>query len=284
MILRVSLLLLPVCAFAQQAAEVQAPPQAERDLRARVTAFYDNFLDKSFTPRKAEPFVAEDTKDFYYSAGKSRYQSYRIGKIAFSDNFTKAVVVVVGKMERLIAGQAVMMDVPQDTHWKIEDGEWRWTYHPEDYALTPMSTKNPPFASDGSVANAGSGVKPKNVTPEGVRNAGLSLLQQQPMKLEPELIKMNPDQAASAEVVFTNGADGDIQIALDGPTVQGLKVSLDKTTVPAHGTAVIALRYDPTASGDVKGAWQPKGVIPFRLIVAPFNRVFPLNLTFGTLK
>src|ERR1700692_3612493 len=51
MVLRTSLLLLPVLAFAQD----QAPPDVDRELRARVSGFYQNFVDVSYSPRKAEP-------------------------------------------------------------------------------------------------------------------------------------------------------------------------------------------------------------------------------------
>src|SRR5271163_811642 len=63
MIVRTSLLLLPIFALAQE----QAPPDVDRELRARVEGFYQNFVDTSFSPRKAEPFVAEDTKDYFYN-------------------------------------------------------------------------------------------------------------------------------------------------------------------------------------------------------------------------
>ena len=77
MILRTSLLLLPVIALAQE----HPPAVVDEELRARVSGFYQNFVDSSFSPRKAEPFVAEDTKDFFYNALKQNYQSFQIGKI-----------------------------------------------------------------------------------------------------------------------------------------------------------------------------------------------------------
>src|SRR5580700_10515939 len=94
MILRASLLLLPILALAQE----QAPPDVDQELRARVSGFYQNFLDDSYSPRKAEPYVAEDTKDYFYNALKQKYQSFQIVKITYSDNFTKAVVVVSSRM------------------------------------------------------------------------------------------------------------------------------------------------------------------------------------------
>lgn len=274
MISRVSLLFFPVLLLS---AQEQAPPDVDQELRARVTAFYRNFLAESFTPRKGEPFVAEDTKDYFYNAGKEKYLSFQIEKVTFSDNFTKAVVVVVGKQERHLGGQSVVMDVPQDTHWKIEDGKWYWYYNPADYCLTPMCGKTPPPAT---AAEGAAAVRPKNTSPEAIRSAGLAVLEQQPMGLDKSTITMIVDQPSSAEVVFTNGADGDIQIALDGPVVRGLKAKLDKMTVPGHGKAIISFEYDPSDKSGPKDVWEPTGNIPFRIIAAPFNRIFPVFVQF----
>jgi len=279
MILRIPLLLLPVLLLAQ----AQAPPEVDRELRARVTGFYQNFLKDSFSPRKAEPFVAEDTKDYFYNAGKYKYESFTIGKIAYSDNFTKAVVNVIGKMERTIAGQAVMMDTPTDTHWKMENGKWCWYYDPADYNITPMGGKNPPPATGTAEPRSGA-VKPKNSSPEATREAGISVLEQQTMGLDKATLTFSADQPSSDQVVFTNGADGDIQIALDGPVVRGLTVKLDKTTVPGHGTAVLSMRYDPSDKSGPKDLWEPKGTIPFRIFAAPFGRMFALNVQFAPPK
>jgi hypothetical protein len=275
MILRTFLLLLPIVASAQD----HVPPYVDQALRDRVNGFYENFVVGSFSPRKAEPFVAEDTKDFFYNAGKEQYLSYQIGKITYTDDFTKAVVVVIGKMERMIAAQKVVMDVPKDTHWKIENGQWCWTYHAYDYPVTPMGGSNPPPASATAEPRT-AGVIPKNGSPEAMRAAGTAVLNQQPMGLDKSTVTFSLDQASSTEVVFTNGADGDIQIGLDGPMVRGLTVKLDKTTVPGHGTAIISMHYDPSDKTGAKDVWEPKGSILFRIFAAPFDRIFPVRVQF----
>lgn len=278
MILRASLVLLPMLAFAQE----QVPPDVDQELRARVNGFYQNFVDPTYSPRKAEPFIAEDTKDYFYDAAKLKYLSYQIGKITYSDNFTKAVVVVIGKMERMIAAQKMLVDWPQDTHWKIENGKWCWYYHPEDFPVTPMGGQNPPLPTGKEPPTAG--VKPKNSSPEAMRSAGAEVLKQQPMGVDKSSVTFNADQPSSAEVVFTNGADGEIQIALDGPVVRGLTAKLDKTTVPGHGTAILSLRYDPSDKSGPKDVWLPQGNIHFRIFAAPFDRMFPVNVQFVAAK
>lgn len=274
MILRASLLLLPMLAFAQE----QAPPEVDQELRARVNGFYQNFVEDSFSPRKAEPFVAEDTKDYFYNAAKMKYISYRIGKITYSDNFTKALVVVIGKMERMIAAQKMVVDWPQDTHWELENGKWCWYYHPEDFPVTPMGGKNPPVPTERETRSAA--VIPKNSSPEAMRAAGSEVLKQQVMGVDKSTVTFSADQPSSTEVVFTNGADGEIQIALDGPVVRGLTAKLDKTIVPGHGTAILSLRYDPSDKSGAKDIYEPKGNIHFRIFAQPFERIYPVNVQF----
>jgi hypothetical protein len=279
MIVRASLLLLPVLAFAQE----QAPPGVDQELRARVSGFYQNFLDASYAPRKAEPFVAEDTKDYFYNALKQKYQSFQITKITYSDDFTKAVVVVSSRMETMIGGQRVLADFPKDTHWKIENGKWCWTYDQADYCLTPMCGKTPPPATEASLP-ATAGVVPKNSSPEATRAAGMAVLAQQGMGLDKSQVTFAADQASSTEVTFTNGADGEIMIALDGPVVRGLTAKLDKTAIPGHGTAVLSFRYDPSEKNTAKDIWEPKGNIMFRVFAAPFSRVYPVFVQFTAPK
>ena len=277
MILRASLLFFPVFLSAQ---DLMAPPAVDQDLRARVSGFYENFLEKSFSPRNAEPFVAEDTKDYFYNAGKEKYQKFEIGKITYSDNFTRAVVVVMARMDRLIAGQVVPMDVPKNTHWKIENEKWCWYYDPKDFSITPFGGANPPPAT----TEAGAPKIPKNTSPDEMRKAGRAVLEQQPMELAPSQVTMIVDKPASTEVVFTNGADGDIQIALDGPAVRGLTATLDKTTVPGHGKAVLSFHYDPSDKSGPKDVWEPKGSIRFSIVASPFNRYFPVFVQFTAAK
>jgi hypothetical protein len=282
MMARWAFLVLPIVAFGQiafgqpagkTADTLEAPPGVEKELRARVTTFYQFFVDGF--PRKAEPFVAEDTKDFYYSAAKLHFESFRVDKVTFFDDFTKAMVVVVGKTERHIGGQAVLMDVPQETHWKIEDGKWCWTYHAEDYSLTPMSEgKNPPIAQAGLVAPL------KDTSDAAIRERGMQLLREQPMGLDKNTISMKAGEVSTAQVVFTNGSDGYVQIAVNGPVVRGLSIKFDKMMVPGHSSATLTLHYDPSEKSAMVDAYTAKGTISFQVLTSPINKMFPLSVSF----
>jgi hypothetical protein len=127
-------------------------------------------------------------------------------------------------------------------------------------------------------------VKPKDTSPEAIRAAGLTVLGQQTMGVDKTMVSVDVNQPSSTEVVFTNGADGELQVALDGPVVRGLTAKLDKINVPGHGKAILTLHYDPTDKKSGKDIWEPKGSIEFRLIAAPFNRVFPVYVSFSGSK
>ena len=277
MIARTCFLFFPLLVFAQD----QAPPAVDQELRARVNGFYQNFLEGSFSPRKAEGFIAEDTKDYFYNAAKLKFMSFRIDKISYSDNFTKALVVVVGKGTKMIAGHPVVLDQPMDTRWKIEDGKWCWTYSVYDIPSTPMGGRlSPP---DPAAERAGV-VVPKSVDPVDIRSAGAAIMGQVTMGVDKSGVTMDPGQPSKVEVTFSNGASGYVQVAVDGPSVRGLTVTLDKTSVPPHGTAVLTLQYDPADKSAGKDIWEPKGTIPFRIVVSPFDRLYPVNVVFAAAR
>jgi hypothetical protein len=270
MISRTCLLFLPILLLAQD----QAPPDVDKDLRARVNGFYQDFVEGSFSPRKAESFIAADTKDYFYNTGKVKFLSFKIDTVTFSDNFTKAQVMVIGKTRKMVLGHVVDMDMPMDTHWKIEDGKWCWTYDPGDTAATPMGGKVSPPGPEGA--------KPRVVVPKDL--SADSILKKSPMGVNMDDVTLPADKQGSVQVVFTNGADGEVQIGLDGPVVRGLTATFDKTSVPGHATAVLTLKFDPADRSGPKDVWEPKGKIPYRVVVSPFNRMFPVVLTFTPAK
>src|SRR5262245_19656348 len=78
------------------------PAKVDKALRARISEFYDDHVKGDF--RKAEPLVAEDTKNFFYSQNKPKYLSYDISRIEYSDNFTKAKATVLCEQYVMMPG------------------------------------------------------------------------------------------------------------------------------------------------------------------------------------
>src|ERR1039457_5201786 len=81
--------------FAQDAGDAFNKPPADVDkaLRARIAELFDLHVKGEF--RKAETLVAQDTKDLYYNSNKTKYLSFEIGRIQYSDNFTRAQASVL---------------------------------------------------------------------------------------------------------------------------------------------------------------------------------------------
>ena len=272
MISRTCLLFLPMFVLAQKAS-----PELDEQLRARVTGFYSNFVEGAFSPRKAETFVAEDTKDYFYNTGKLKFVSFKIDSVEFDDSLAKAKVLVTGKTMKMVLGHVVMMDMPMITRWKIEDGKWVWTFDGSDLAATPMGGSINPANAQPAKSVA---VVPKDTSPEAIKTAGLAEISKAPMGINKADVTMRADEPGSIEIVFTNGADGPVEIGLDGPAVRGLTTTFDRTSVPGHGTAVLKLKFDPADKSGASDIWSPKGKIPYRLVVSPFSRMYAINLMF----
>src|SRR6516165_6361996 len=92
MVIRAALCLLPLIAFAQPQSP-QPPPETDQALRARVTEFFQDFVDGKF--RDAMNLVAEDTQDEYLSSAKTPMKEFKIRDVKYSgDDFSKADVTL----------------------------------------------------------------------------------------------------------------------------------------------------------------------------------------------
>jgi len=82
--------LFTAAAFAQNSTNPfdRPPEKVDKALRERIDQFYEYHITRDY--RKAEPLVAEDTKNFFYSRNKPAYIKCRIGRIEYSENYTRA--------------------------------------------------------------------------------------------------------------------------------------------------------------------------------------------------
>src|SRR5262249_33966210 len=127
--------------FAQNPTDLftQAPKPVDDALRARITEFLQYHVDGRF--RLAEQLVAEDTKDFFYTANKPKYVGFEIRNIQYSDEFTKAKATVVVQQYVLMPGLTDKpLSVPIASYWKIENGKWMWYLDQERLRNTPWGT------------------------------------------------------------------------------------------------------------------------------------------------
>lgn len=120
---RLALLLLVLAASGLAAAQdpfPNAPPEEQEVLRQRVNSFYSTFQQGDF--RAAESYVAEESRDVYYNAPKTRIFSYEIRSIEFNPDLTEANVLVA--VESLSPLSSQPLKQPLQSQWIRVDGEW----------------------------------------------------------------------------------------------------------------------------------------------------------------
>jgi hypothetical protein len=264
MLFRSVLILLPVAALAQT-----PPPEVEQALRARVTEFFNYHVEGPTGFRKAMDLVADDTKDYYFSAQKIQFKSFQIDSVKLSDDFTKATVTLSGKRMWRPSPRFPETEItqPMSTTWKIENGKWCWYRDANaEENLTPMGPSDP------KAIGPPSGMVPRDFSQEGMNKRALEVLKQSSISKSEVTLSANH---SSEEVVFHNGQPGSVLLSLDsGAKVPGFSAALAKTNVSAGEDVAVKIRYD--------GKEMPANPVTVRVMVAPFNQVFPVTVKFVT--
>jgi len=264
-----ALILISSTAFGQT-----PPPEVDQALRTRVNEFFGYHVTGKFM--KALPLVAEDTKEYYFAVQKNLFLSFTVGDITYSDNFTRAVVNVVGKQKMRPRPEfpEIVLDAPMITKWKIEDGNWVWYYAPNRDCPTPMSCgdngKTHPVLQQ---AEPNSSAKIPDLSQSALGQQAQQILKQS--KVDKPMVEMTPTRASSEYVVFHNGQPGSVLVALDlGTKVEGFTASIPKNEVGANEDLTVTLHYEP-------GNVLPPPALTIRLGVEPFHQTFPITVKFG---
>jgi hypothetical protein len=260
-----ALILVPCAMLAQT-----PPPEVDQALRARVNEFFQYHVVGNY--RKAFDLVAEDTKDYYFATQKVLFKSFKILSIRYSDNFTKAEVDLTGDrvMKPRPEFPEYIMTESMKTTWKMEDGKWVW------YDLTRptwITAMGPSDIEALSRSSASPGSMP-DLGPKAMQERANAIMQGSSLD-KTELI-LPLDKSSSEQIVFHNGQPGTIKLILDASAKPaGLTAELDKSDVSAGQNAVIKIHFDPKDA-----AAAPPG-FTLRLIMEPFDRVFPIAVKFG---
>jgi hypothetical protein len=254
--------------------ESDAPADVNQALRERVNGFYENHTGS--VKRRAIDYVAEDTQDFYFSAKKTVYTKFALKKIEYtSKDFDRADVTVEATYNMSLEGHTLENTAPSITTWKIEEGKWYWTRNQDDPSLSPMSI----FSAVASVA----AVKPQGSDadakpPIDLKNLNISAMMAQQQRAIMQQSKLDRDsvgfvagQASEQTVTLQNGFTGDVMLQLQGDAgVEGLAVTLDKTTLHPRENGTVHLKYTPTAAKAQAGT--------VRLVVQPFSQTFEVQV------
>ena len=245
----------------------KAPPDVEEALRARVTKFYEAYQSGRF--RLGDVVVHEDSKDEFFNSEKTKIKAFEIGKIKYSDNFTKASVTTLLDQDYNTQFGRIPIKLPMTTQWKLDNGEWWWfTIKASERDCYPTLFGCIKAPKDGV---AGGEVRPPQAS------AGTLPPMPDPVKL---LGGVRADKSevqltgspASAAVIIQNQMPGDVilRVQLENPW-PGLTATLDKTQLKSEEKANLTVR--DTSTG---GQTRPSAVA--KVIIAPTQRVIPIRI------
>ena len=236
----------------------KAPPDVEEALRARITAFYQAHVDKKF--RQADEYVAADTKDFYYEANKPAYLAFEVGKITYSDNFTKARAVVTCKIRFMIPGfgdDPVMAPVPST--WKVENGQWYWYVDQKAGRETPFGVMKPQ-----------EGASPAGSFPSLAAAPNVETLWKS-VQADKNEVQLSARKSSSDLVTISNKMPGSIWLQVESPKTPGLEVTLDRGELKTGEVAKITFHSEPQEKPVTR-------VAQVRVTVLPTNQVIPITV------
>ena len=252
MSLRAAVLLIPGLIWAQASPPALPAADVEQALRARAGEFLQYQLDGN--PRKAYDLVAEDTKDYYFTAPRNKILAFKIDSIEYSKESTEAAVSYTVRQKWNIAGREI--EVPQaltDT-WKLEGGKWMWFHKPDDAVRMSMGTgpaKLPGVDTAAAPSAAGAPVLPKDTSPETVRTAAMAALRgNAAADGKPPLDKAAVEFTAGADsvvhLVFHNSRPGQVklttQMMVENPSIT---LSPKEVFVAYNSDASVTIEYQP---------------------------------------
>ena len=238
----------------------KAPPDVEEALRARVSAFFQAQVEGKF--RQAEQYVAEDSKDSYYEMNKTRYLKYEIRNINYSDNFSKAVVLVLTHAYVAIPGfEGKAAPLPVKTNWILADGQWYWHVDPADMKVTPFGKMNPGPYPD---PKSGPAATSQPATVESVLSG---------IRVNKQTVQMKSKEASSDQIEISNGLSGTLSVTLNPIDVPGLQIKLDPAEMKKGEKTVVSFHYEPQGT-------TPPSSIRIYLIVNPLHYIIPIYVNF----
>lgn len=265
--IRALIFLLPVSLiFGQTLADrlASAPPDVDQALRARITKYYQAFVDGKF--RTADEVVADESQDAFYAMEKDQYKGFQIVRVTYSDDFTKAEAVVSCKTEWAFHGHRAPITAPFTSHWELKkDGQWYWYLPHQEVTETPFGGMR--AGPDGGRAGNGFPIPPDP------RQLAASILRQ--VKLDKSEVAIDNSKESRTAVRVLNEAPGTVELKVNGPVPQGLSLSFEKEKLAAKEGTTLWVSYRPP-----EDAASPIGPVNVTVVVSPIGTSLPLRIDF----
>jgi hypothetical protein len=246
---------------AQELAEqlAKAPPDVEEALRSRVAKFFQANMEKKYG--LATTYVADDSKDAYIGSDKIFCHDLDIARITYSENFTKANVLLSCDTDFIMATSRTRVKMPRTWLWKVENGQWFWYVLPTNGELaTPFGIMRPGPADGQAPAPA----LPRIPSPEELMGK---------IQVDKPEVRLSSYQPVTDEVLLSNGTPGQISISLEHDPVPGLTVKLERPELKAGEKSRITFECHPVGKG-------PKETLMVRIRVQPFSHAIPIRVLF----
>jgi hypothetical protein len=228
---------LAAAAFAQNPTDLfnRAPADVDKALRARITEFFHYHVTGEH--RKAEELVAEDTKDYFYANNKPRYLNFEIGRIEYSDGYTKAKALVTVKMAVMLPGfNGKVMDIPSPSYWKLIDGKWYWYLDKAMMNASPFGEMKPgPPSLEAQAASI-------PMIPGSIEEAFAQV------KADKQAVNVKP--GSPDQIVIANGMVGPINLSVQGK-LEGIQAAFDRAEIKPGEKATLTVKAADGAKAGV---------------------------------
>jgi hypothetical protein len=209
----------------------KAPAELEQAVRARVNQFYEMLVNHQY--RKAEGWVAEDTKDYYYAGSKPEIHKYEVLTVEFSEHLTHAKVMTRVSEPIVVAGfppTEITLNMP--TLWKLENGDW-CVYEDPEKIVNPTGLRSKVQAAvDGASAKLAMPQMPKEQPTDSNFVLGKVLLDKREVKLAPEAVE---------KITVSNSSNGPVTLE-PGYPLAGIEATLDRTELGPGDKAILTLK------------------------------------------
>ena len=243
----------------------KAPPDVEKSLRARVTAFYDLMMTHKF--RQAESFVCEDGKDTFYNGPKIAPNGVKLGSITWMNDFQSArVVTVQDRMLRTLNGE-IPAKAPIPTLWRRDGDSWCMYYMKSDGKgmETPFGRMGVTYDKDSPSDNQNKPLpRPMDAKSLG---SGVTVAVRQ--------VTLSNDKPNQAVIPVENHMAGSVTVQLMGPDMPGLVFEPETDTLHGHTSLPIKVRYTPPEGEHFEG------VVTARVHITPLAMTIPVRILIG---
>lgn len=244
----------------------KAPPDVDQSLRSRVKVFYQHHIDGTY--RQAEKLVADESQDYFYQVQKQRYDSCEMIRIAYSENFSRAIVTMACKGKWNISGNDLNVSMPLSSSWKRENGgEWFWHHVQAQKMPTPFGEMD--HTAVGRVKKEPAGLQ----IPTDMKAAGEMLLKQ--VKIDKSAVKLSSYEKSEDTILITNNSGGTVTAKFEyEAVVPGFKGQIEKQEIGPGQTTSLKLTMLPKDR-------VAKPTIMGRIVIEPLLQQFEVTVTFG---